>query len=299
MRCAQCGENNPDQATECQICHSPMKSYRRVILTNSLPASQANPPSAIAPNYTSAPASVSPSAPPASAPKGSQAVANLPIKATTSPQNISTTPLPNRNQIQGRVIFVGQVEHHPESFDWYALASRCMLIGLLVLCPILFLYAMLATGNVTGLLMGFLFAGAGGCFVMWLFKKNPFAFIQTFFMLIQSMLMASLFRRGSMQTIPVRTLRIRDKTRQQEISVRIKGHFSSGDIILDDEVTIWGHWKHGNFVFARGINQRTGSHITLRFSKSKLLFWVTALVTAWIGFAIYRSAGPLLHRLGH
>ena len=118
-------------------------------------------------------------------------------------------------------------------------------------------------------------------------------------MLMQSGLMLALFRRGSTPTQPLRTLRIRDKARQQEISVWIKGHFSSGDILLDDEVKIWGHWRNGNFVFARGINQRTGSHITLRFSRSKLLFWVTALVTAWISFAIYRSVGPLLHRLGH
>jgi hypothetical protein len=276
-----------------------MKSYRRVILTNLSPSSQPNPPSAVAPNYTSAQAIVSPSAMPVSAPKGSQAVANLPIKATTSPQNISTTPLPNRNQIQGRVIFVGQVEHHPESFDWYALASRCMLIGLLVLCPILFLYAMLATGNVTGLLMGFLFAGAGGCFVMWLFKKNPFAFIQTFFMLIQSMLMASLFRRGSMQTIPVRTLRIRDKIQQQEISVTVRGHFSSGDIIMDDEVTIWGSWSNGNFDFARGINQRTGSHIMLRTPRSKKLFWIMVLICVVIVFAIYGSISSLSKQFGH
>ena len=300
MRCAQCGENNPDSATECQICHSPMKSYRRVILTNPSPASQANPPSAIAPNYTSAPASVSPSAPPASAPKGSQAVANLPSKVTTSPQNISTTPLPKRNQIQGRVIFVGQLEHHPEHFDWYALASRCLWIGLLVLAPLLLLYTLLVeTGILKGLLIGFLTAGVGGYFLLWLFKKNPFAFIQTFFMFIQSVLMASLFRRGPMQTVPVRTLRIRDKTQQQEVSVTIRGHFGSGDIIMDDEVTIWGAWSNGNFDFARGINQRTGSHIMLRTPRSKKLFWIAVLIYAVIACAIYGSVSGLSKQLGH
>ena len=299
MRCVQCGENNPDSATECQICHSPMKSYRRVILTNPTPSSQVNPPSAIAQNYTSASAVVSPSALPASAPKRSEAVANLPNKVTTSPQNILTTPLPKRHQIQGRVIFVGQLEHHPENFDWYALASRCMLIGLLMLAPILLLYAMLATGNVTGLFMGFLFAGAGGCLLLWLFKKNPFAFIQTFFMLMQSILMASLFRRGSMQTLPVRTLRIRDKIQQQEISVTIRGHFSSGDIIMDDEVTIWGAWSNGNFDFARGINQRTGSHIMLRSARSKKLFWILVLICAVIAFAIYGWVSGPSKQFGH
>jgi hypothetical protein len=277
-----------------------MKSYRRVILTNPLPSSQPNPPSAVAPNYTTAPAIVSPSAPPASAPKGSQAVANLPSKATTSLQNISTTPLPKRNQIQGRVIFVGQLEHHPENFDWYGLASRCMWIGLLVLAPILLLYAiMVKTRILTGLLIGFFTAGVGGYFILWLFKKNPFAFIQTFFMFIQSVLMASLFRRGPMQTVPVRTLRIRDKAQQQEVSVTIRGHFSSGDIIMDDEVTIWGAWSNGNFEFARGINQRTGSHIMLRTPRSKKLFWITVLIYAVIACAIYGSISGLSKQLGH
>ena len=300
MRCAQCGENNPDSATECLICHSPMKSYRRVILTNPSPSAQANPTSGTAPNYTSQPTIVSPAATPASAPRSSRAVANLPSKATTSPQNISTTPLPKRNQIHGRVIFVGQVEHHPENFDWYALASRCLWIGLLVLFPILLLYAIVVqTGILTGLLIGFLTAGVGGYFLLWLFKKNPFAFFQTFFMFIQSVLMASLFRRGPMQTVPVRTLRIRDKSQQQEVSVTIRGHFSSGDIIRDDEVTMWGSWSIGNFDFARGINQRTGSHIMLRTPRSKKLFWIAVLIYAVIACAIYGSFSGLSKQLAH
>jgi hypothetical protein len=277
-----------------------MKLYRRVILTNPSPSAQANPTSGMAPNYSSAPAIVSPAATPASVPKSSQAVANLPGKVTASPQNISTTPLPKRNQIQGRVIFVGQVEHHPENFNWYALASRFMWFGLLILSPFLLLYAILVkTGILTGLLIGFVTTGVGGFFLLWLFKKNPFAFIQTFFMFIQSVLMASLFRRGSMQTVPVRTLRIRDKTQQQEVSVTIRGHFSSGDIIMDDEVTIWGSWSNGNFVFARGINQRTGSHIMLRTPRSKKLFWIAVLIYAVIMCAIYGSVSGLSKQLGH
>jgi hypothetical protein len=300
MRCAQCGENNSDTATECHICHSPMKSYRRVILTNPSPPVQANPTSGIAPNYTSAPAIVSPGATPASAPKSSQAVANLPSKVTASPQNISTTPLPKRNQIQGRVIFVGQVEHHPENCDWYALTSRFMWFGLLVLSPFLLLYAILVkTGILTGLLIGFVTTGVGGFFLLWLFKKNPFAFIQTFFMVIQSGLMAALFRRGPAPTVPVRTLRIRDKTQQQEVSVTIRGHFSSGDIIVDDEVTIWGSWSNGNVVFARGINQRTGSHIMLRIPRSKTIFWITILIFAVVALSIYGSVSDLLKQIGH
>src|ERR1035437_6333482 len=291
MRCAQCGENNPDTATECQICHSPMKSYRRVILTNPSPSAPANPSTGIAPTYSSAPAIVPPAAPPASAPKSSQAVAKSPGKVAASPQNISTAPLPKRNQIQGRVIFVGQVEHHPANFDWYALASRFMWFGLLILSPFLLLYALLVK---TGIL-----TGVGSFFLLWLFKKNPFAFIQTFFMFIQSVLMASLFRRGPMQTVPVRTLRIRDKTQQQEVSVTIRGHFGSGDIIMDDEVTIWGSWSNGNFVFARGINQRTGSHIMLRTPRSKKLFWITVLIYAVIMCAIYGSVSGLSKQLGH
>ena len=237
-------------------------------------------------------------------PLPSSATHSYPVPArTASPSTVRTpttsvqaAPLPRQNQIQGRVIFVGQAEHHPEDFDLYSLLSRWLWLGLLLLSPFLLLYALLVN---IGILIGLFATASCVAFGLWLFKKNPFAFIQTGFMLVQSGLMLALFRRGPAPTQPVRTLRIRDKIRQQEISVWIKGYFSSGDIILDDEVTIWGHWKDGNFVFARGINQRTGSHITLRFSKSKLLFWVTALVTAWIGFAVYRSAGPLLHRLGH
>jgi hypothetical protein len=276
-----------------------MKSYRRVIITNPSPASQPNPPGAVAPNYPPAPASISPAAPPASVPKSAKSVSTLPVKPGASPQNISTTPLPNRNQIQGRVIFVGQLEHHPENFDWYALASRFLWIGLFVLAPILLLYALLVeTGVLKGLLIGFLTAGIGGYFVLWLFKKNPFAFIQTFFMFIQSVLMASLFRQSPMQTVPVRTLRIRDKTQQQEVSVTIRGHFSSGDIIMDDEVTIWGAWSNGNFDFARGINQRTGSHIILRTPRSKKLFWVAILIYAVIACVIYGTISGLSKQFG-
>ena len=299
MRCAQCGENNPDTATECHICHSPMKSYRRVILTNPSSSVPANPSTGIIPTGSSAPAKAPSTPSPVSAPTASQALAKSSGKAAISPQNITTAPVPKRNQIQGRVIFVGQVEHHPENFDWYALASRFLWIGLLVLLPILLLCVMLGTGNLAGLLIGFLFAGVGGYFLLWLFKKNPFAFIQTFFMLVQSILMASLFRRGSMPTIPVRTLRIRDKVQQQEVSVTIRGHFSSGDIILDDEVTLWGAWSNGNFEFGRGINQRTGAHIMLRTPRSKKLFWILVLICAGIAFAIYGSVSSLSKQFGH
>jgi hypothetical protein len=102
-----------------------------------------------------------------------------------------------------------------------------------------------------------------------------------------------------MQTIPVRTLRIRDKIQQQEISVTVRGHFSSGDIIMDDEVTIWGSWSNGNFDFARGINQRTGSHIMLRTPRSKKLFWIMVLICVVIVFAIYGSISSLSKQFGH
>jgi hypothetical protein len=277
-----------------------MKSYRRVILTNPTPSAPANTSTGIVSTYSSAPAIVPPAAPPASAPKTSHAVAKFPSKVAASPQNISTSPLPKRNQIQGRVIFVGQLEYHPENFDWYALASRCLWIGLLVLAPLLLLYALLVeTGILKGLLIGFVTAGVGGYFLLWLFKKNPFAFIQIFFMFIQSVMMASLFRQSPMQTVPVRTLRIRDKTQQQEVSVTIRGHFSSGDIIMDDEVTIWGAWSNGNLDFARGINQRTGSHIMLRTPRSKILFWIAILIYAVIACVIYSSISGLSKQLGH
>ena len=84
---------------------------------------------------------------------------------------------------------------------------------------------------------------------------------------------------------------------QQEVSVWLKGHFSSGDIILDDEVTIWGHWSDGSFVFARGVNQRTGARITLRSSKSRIVLLVTALIATGISVAIYGSAVALYERL--
>ena len=296
MRCRQCGENNPDAAETCRICNAALRPVRQVIIAPSRPADQNSAAGSPAPTSQSVPAPVQPLPPSTTQSYPAPAGTASPSKVRTPSTSIQATPLPRQNQIQGRVIFVGQVEHQPEDFDLYLLLSRWLWLGLLLLSPFLLLYALLVN---IGILIGLFATASCVYFGLWLFKKNPFAFIQTGFMLIQSGLMLALFRRGSAPKQPVRTLRIRDKTRQQEISVRIKGHFSSGDIILDDEVTIWGHWKHGNFVFARGINQRTGSHITLRFSKSKLLFWVTALVTAWIGFAIYRSAGPLLHRLGH
>lgn len=197
------------------------------------------------------------------------------------------------------MIFVGQQEHHPENFDWYGLASRCMWLGLLVLAPILLLYVIMAASILTGLLIIVFTAAVGGYFVLWLFKKNPFTFFQFFLMFIQSVLMAALFRRGPMQTVPVRTLRIREKTQQQEVNVTVRGHLSSGYIILDDEVTIWGSWSNGNFDFARGINQRTGSHIMMRTPLSKKLFWIAVLIYTVIACAIYGSFSSLSKQLGH
>ncbi len=299
MRCAQCGENNPDAVSECQICHSPIKSCRRVILTNPLPSAQTNDGTSRMPVSVSAPA-VAPSVAPSAAMQNSLPVAaNLPKNVTTVPNNTSTISLPNRNQIQGRVIIVGQVEHHPENFDWYALASRCLWIGLLVLFPLLLLGEILATKSFFTLLIGFLSIGVGGYFLLWLFKKNPFAFIQTFFMLIQSVVMASWFRRSSIPTVPVRTLRIRDKAQQQEVSVTIRGYFSSGDINMDDEVLIWGGWSNGNFNFKRGINQRTGAHIILRIPRSKKLFWIMVSIYAVILCAIYNAFTGLTKMIGH
>lgn len=202
--------------------------------------------------------------------------------------------LPRQNQVQGRVIFVSQVEQQPEDFDIYLFLTRCLWSVLLVLSPLLLVCALFVT---VGLLVGLVATVGCAYFAFWLFTKNPFAFIQAAFMVIQSGLMLALFRRSSVATQPVRTVRIRDKVQKREVSVWIKGHFSSGDILVDDEVTIWGRWRDGNFVFARGVNQRTSSHITLRFSKSKLLFWVTLFFVVWIGFAIYHSGGPLLQQL--
>lgn len=275
---------------------SMLRPARQVIIAPSRPADQNSAVGSPAPTSQNVPAPVQPLPASVAQPYPVPAAVAPSPKVRTPSTAIQAAPLPRQNQIQGRVIFVGQAEHQPEDFDPYLLLSRCLWLGLLLLSPFLLLYALLVN---IGILIGLFATASCVYFGLWLFKKNPFAFIQTGFMLVQSGLMLALFRRGPAPTQPVRTLRIRDKTRQQEISVWIKGHFSSGDIILDDEVTIWGHWKNGNFVFARGINQRTGSHITLRFSRSKLLFWFTVLVTAWISFAIYRSAGPLLHRLGH
>lgn len=224
------------------------------------------------------------------------AVATLSSKVGAPSAPVVAKALPQQNQVQGRVIFVSQVEQQPEDFDIYLFLSRCLWSLLLVLSPFLLVYALFVN---VGLLVGLVATVGCAYFALWLFTKNPFAFIQAAFMVIQSGLMLALFRRSSVATQPVRTVRIRDKVQKQEISVWIKGHFSSGDILVDDEVTIWGHWRDGNFVFARGVNQRTGSHMTLRFSRSKLLFWVTLLFTAWVGFAIYHSASPLLHRLKH
>lgn len=296
MRCRQCGENNPDAETTCRICNAALRPVRQVILAPSRPAGQNNAAGSAVPTSQNIPVPVRPLPSPATHPYPVPARAASPAKARIPTTSVQAAPLPRQNQIQGRVIFVGHAEHQPEDFDLYSLLSRWLWLALLLLSPFLLLYALLVN---IGILIGLFATTSCVAFGLWLFKKNPFAFLQTGFMLVQSGLMLALFRRGPAPTQPVRTLRIRDKTRQQEISVRIKGHFSSGDIILDDEVTIWGHWKNGNFVFARGINQRTGSHISLRFSRSKLLFWVTVLVTAGIGFAVYRSAAPLLHRLGH
>ena len=207
---------------------------------------------------------------------------------------VKAAPVARQNQVQGRVIFVGTTEHQPGDFDIYLLMSRCLWLGLLVLSPFLVMYALVIN---IGVLIGLFATAACGYFALWLFKKNPFAFIQTGLLLVQSGLMLALFRQGPTPSQPVRTLRIRDKLRQQEVSVWIKGHFSSGDIVADDELTIWGKWRDGNFVFARGINQRTGAHITLSFSRTKLLFWATLLFSVCIGVAVYHSAGPLLERL--
>lgn len=300
MRCTQCGDNNPDTVTECQLCHSPIKPYRRVILTTPSVLGQPVAPANLAPTSIHAPAVAQQQAAPIVGVRTPLAIATQQITVSPVPHKKASSTFPKRNQIQGRVIFVGQVDHQPEPFDWYALISRCLWIGMLVLSPFLVLCIVLAkTGVLTGLAIGIVTTGIGGMFLFWLLKKNPFVFIQTFITLIQSSLMFSLVRRGQAPTQPVRTLRIRDALQQQEINVTIKGHFSSGSIICDDEVTIWGHWSNGNFMFFRGINQRTGSHITLQYSRSKSLFWLTLLIAFVVGLVAYGSAVAVLKQFGH
>jgi len=262
MRCAQCGENNPDSATECQICHSPMKSYRRVILTSATPSAQVNSTNITVPASSSAPAACPPPAPPSSK---SKTVALQPNKVANVLQNIPTTPLPQRNQIQGRVIYLGQLEQHPKDFDWYLFLAffPFLLLGLPVLAGLFAIYTAL---RLSGL------------------SRRPFTFSQNLF---QSVLLASLFRRGNASTEPMRTLRIRDKLLQQEVSVTIRGHLSSGDIILDDDVTIWGSWRNGNFIFARGVNQRTGSKIRLRVNRAKIFFWVAICILVGVALLAF------------
>jgi membrane protein implicated in regulation of membrane protease activity len=296
MRCSQCGEKNSDAAVTCCVCNAPLRTFRRVITSSALPPDQSSPAANPASTSQNIPAAIQPSSAPAL-----QSILTPTNVAISSSVQISANPIPvpspiRQNQIQGRVISVGQVELQPEGFDWYMLLTHCLWFILLILSLLLAVYAILMK---VGVLLACLLAGLCLFVFFWLLCKNPYAFIQTLFVIIQSRLLMTPFRQGQPATQPVRNLRVREKTQQQEIGVWIKGYFSSGDIGIDDEVTIWGRWRNGNFVFRSGINQRTGARICLRPSKSKILFWATLIITVGAICAVYTSVVSLFEHLRH
>ena len=93
---------------------------------------------------------------------------------------------------------------------------------------------------------------------------------------------------GVHEQVPVRYARVRVFDDDTEVTIRLKGAYSSGNVSPDDIVAFWGVWKNGVMIGKHGFNCRTRSHI--EFQRSK--WWIVlALTLAFIaGLAMYLHA---------
>lgn len=221
---------------------------------------------------------------PASTPAGANALAPL------ASRTIASTPVPAlharpSSQVHGRVILMEGPVVEPAGFDGVLLFCQVLWLGLLLVMPLLVLHAAISSLIVAP---SFLLLLA----IAWLLGMlSPRHLLQAISMIFR---MGQWGRTGG-ETIPVRYLRIRDLEDDRESVVRLVGHLSAANVLLDDIVAFSGWRRRGVLYATHGRNLRTGSRIRIRKSRSRLLLAVTLFIYAMVIAAFVAMAyGPQL-----
>ncbi len=187
-----------------------------------------------------------------------------------------TSVVPRARTIRGRVIIAeAPYSEHPDR-DACKIITRILWIFLLVLSPVLFLYWLVVqVGGMPALLV---FAGLF-LLVRFMSPTNLYAMFRIFSVLSPA-------ARDPGTQVPVRYFRVREEQTDAEVMVRMKGHFTLGNVGLEDLVTLSGRFRRGTLHAREGYNHRTASTIRLARSYSWVglvltLAFVAALLTAF------------------
>lgn len=272
MRCQSCGRQAAVGAAQCAACGDPLHSM--------VAAADQRVPML-----------------PAEWPGQMPAMRDLPfpISAAPAPTNAMARPVPQAvvtrsaparhrqpsNEVHGRVILVEGPITEPAGFDATLLLCQLLWLGLLLVLPLLVLHAVVSLLIVAPSLLLLL------AIAWFLGLISPRHFLET---------ISLIFRMGQWshsggETIPVRYLRIRDLEDDGESLVRLVGHLSAANVLVDDVVTFCGRQRRGVLYATHGRNLRTGSGIQIWRNRSRLLLAVTLVVYGIVIAAFFAVAG--------
>lgn len=271
MRCQSCGRQTVSGAAECVTCGDSLVSRISVAdrQTQMLPTEWRGQ----APTHREA---------------GLPAVTQANAMALRVPMPLAAQSAPavrvrRSDQVQGRVILVEGPVTEPVGFDGWLLLCQVLWLGLLLVVPLLVLYAVMSSMVVAPSLLLLLA-------IAWLLGLiSPRHVLQALSLIFR---MGQWGRTGG-ETVPVRYLRIRDLEDDGEAVVRLVGHLSAANVLVDDFVAFSGWRRRGVLYATHGRNLRTGSRIRVRKSRSRLLLAVTMCVYVLVGAAFIAMAnGP-------
>ena len=255
MRCQGCGMQAAVGAVQCAACGDPLHSVVAVADTPAtLPTEWRGPVPAIKNAHLPTTARAY-----SLAPNDSRAVAT---------PRVPVIYARTASQVQGRVILLEGPLIEPAGFDGVLLLCQVLWLGLLLVLPLFVMYAVMSVLIIAPSLL-FLLA------IAWLLgmlsPRHLLSAISLIFRMGQ-------WGRSGGETVPVRYVRIRDLEDDREAIVRLVGHLSAANVLVDDVVTFSGQQRRGVLRATRGRNLRTGSRIRVRSPRSRLLLAFTLFV---------------------
>lgn len=257
MRCLECGQLCPEAALHCPVCHSP----------------QARGGGPTPPYAVGEPPPRLDLFPDGASPEQNAGVGPPWQGAPPAPWAPANTPRVRRSPLTGRVIAVDGPHIEAPDFDPARVLSRMLWMLLALLTPFaLGVAAWQQAGPIAALLVGGFFL----IVMRWLSPANLFAIFHL------AVLLNPLGRRAP-DGQPVRYLRIRDQDSGEEHIVRVKGLLSSGNVLPDDLLSLWGPWRGGVLHARAAYNHRTHAAIPIdrrRAWGSLLLVLLAALALA-------------------
>jgi hypothetical protein len=225
-KCSRCGLANPMGSTHCQACGMSLSTS-----TKPFPPSSP-PPKTVGYSGTAGPIAT-------------------PVRSVPVP--VSVSGWFGWKKIEGQVIHVEPAYMARPDFNWGGFFIKLLIAGfsLLIFGPIALGFIIFFF--VLSLLLSILFPmntsrGPG-------FLSSVASQVVGFFLTSKLL--------GPKADIPVRDIRLRDKTGQEHL-IRLKGDLISGNINVGDEIEVEGYDRRGTLMLKRGLNKRTRSEIRVK-----------------------------------